>query len=101
VGTSREGRRREVGAYRTHQEVHLGTVPVHQGRESHLADQSGSGMGLQGHQGRRKEDSHRAGTDHEEGSLAAVADAAGLAAGHLDVAATVVPIAHAVLAKSS
>jgi hypothetical protein len=82
----------EVGAYRTHQVVRLGTVLVHQA-ESHLAGQSGSGMDLLGHQGRQKEDSHRAGTDREGESLAAVADAAGLAAGHLDVAETAAPIA--------
>jgi hypothetical protein len=91
----------EVEAYRTHQVVRLGTVRVRQGQESHLVDQTGSDMALQGHQGRRKEDSHRAETDREVESLAAVADAAGLAVGHLDVAETGVPIAHTVLAKVS
>jgi hypothetical protein len=85
-----------------HQVGRLGMAPVHQG--SHLVDQSDSDMdllALQGHQGRRREDNHRAGTDHVEESLAAVAGAAGLAARHPDEAATAVPIAHIVLAKSS
>jgi hypothetical protein len=67
-----------------------GMVQDRQG--SHLEDQSGSDMGLRGHQGRQREDSHRAGTGHVGGSCGAVAaDAADLAA-HPDEAATAVPI---------
>jgi hypothetical protein len=89
----------EVGAYRTHRAVRLGMARVHLG--SHLADQSDFGMDPLGHQGRQREDSHQAGTDRAEGSLAAVAGAAGLAAHHPGEAETVVPIAHVVLAKGA
>jgi hypothetical protein len=89
----------EVGAYQTHRVVRLGMARVHLG--SHLADQSDSDMDLLGHQGHQKEDSHQAGTDRVEGSLAAVVGVAGLAARHPGEAETAVPIAHVVLAEGA
>jgi hypothetical protein len=76
----------------------LETVQGHQ--ESRLEGRSGSDMDPLGHQGHRREDSHRAGTDHEEGSWAAVvADAAGLVDRSLDEPETAVPIVHACVSE--
>jgi hypothetical protein len=73
--------------------VHQEMVQVHQG--NHPVDQSDWGMGLLDRLGRRRVDSHQAGTDHVGGSLAAAAAAAvDPVKRHLGEAEIAVPVAH-------
>lgn len=91
-------------AYHMHRVVLLGRVPVHLIHlEIHLADQIDLEMGPRDHQGRQREDSHLAETDHvvESWGAVVVVVAAGLVARSPDEAGTAVPITNSRVSKQS